>query len=507
MRRVAALLLAGVLCLSLCACANQPVSSQTPPPQEERPTVAPEPERQLSLAYDPAASLNPIFSDSPVNRVLTTLVYEGLFSLDGNGVPCPVLAEVAECNDTATVWTITVKEGVVFSDGTPFEAGHAADSLNNARSSPVYAQRLKDVKSVRANEDKVVISLSAGNGNLPALLDIPIVLEREGEPAPLGTGRYRYAMSEDGLYLLTNYNRDGNLPYESIGLSPAVGTSGRISAFDSGASHVAITDFTSPYALGYSCDYEQWDYTTTDLLYVGFKCADSPCAEPLVRQAFAKAFDRDSVVSGALAGYGEATSLPVPAGHADCFGAAASLLEYDLTGAEELLFRAGFRRNEEDGLLYRDRKPLSVTLAVNSDNEFKLAAAELLAGELARLGVTVTVNKLLWQDYLTALDKGDFDLYLGEVRMTGDYDVTELIAGSLNYGGYDPAMLSDLIAARKAASGESRAMACRNLWNIFVLEVPIAPLCFMEESMLVRWGARVAPAPLYNDPFYGLENW
>ena len=68
-------------------------------------------------------------------------------------------------------------------------------------------------------------------------------------------------------------------------------------------------------------------------------------------------------------------------------------------------------------------------------------------------------------------------------------------------------MLETLIAARKAASGDARAMASRNLWNIFALEVPVAPLCFMRESMLVRWDARVVPTPLYCDPFYNLENW
>lgn len=499
-------MLAGILCLSLCACADQPVVPSVQPSPEVTPVVQPEPDRTLSLAYDPEGDMHPIFTDNPVNRMLTTLVYEGLFALDENFVPYPVLAESAECNQSATVWTVTVKQGVVFSDGTPLEASHVADSLNSARKSVMYSQRLKDVTSVRVKEGDVVITLSVPNGNLPVLLDIPIVLEREEELAPLGTGRYRYARSEEGVYLLANYNRESNLPYESIPLCPAVGTSGRISAFDSGGSSVILTDFASPYALGYSCDYEQWDYATTDLLYVGFKCADSPCAEAPVRQAFAKAFDRSTVVGSALAGYGEGTTLPVPTGYSDWYAEAAALLEYDLVGAEKLLAQAGYQK-KEDGLLYRDRTPLTVTLAVNSDNPFKLAVADLIAESLTRLGITVTVNKLLWQDYLTVLSTGAFDLYLGEVRMTADFDVAELLSGSLNYGGYDPVMVENLITARKAASGDAREMACRNLWNIFVLEVPVAPLCFMRESMLVRWDARVVPTPMYCDPFFNLEQW
>lgn len=267
-----------------------------------------------------------------------------------------------------------------------------------------------------------------------------------------------------------------------------------------------LTDFTSPYAPGYSCDYEQWDYRTTDLLYVGFKCVESPCGEPLVRQAFAQAFDRSALVSGPLAGYGDPVALPLPEGHSDWYGEAAEVLAYNPAEAAEGLAAAGYIK-KEDGLLYRDKEPLAVTLVVNSDNPGKVAAAELLAEGLADLGVTVTVKKLLWQDYLTALTAGDFDLYLGEVRMTADFDITELIGGSLNYGRHDPVMLTELIAARKGAVGEARPMACRNLWNIYVMEVPVAPLCFMRESMLVRWEARLVPTPQYHNPFFGLESW
>ncbi len=505
MRRMAALLLAGLLCLNLCACADQP-APDTQPPREE-PVVDPVEEKSFSLAYDPAASLHPIEGTSPVNLMLTSLVYEGLFMLDENFVPQPVLAVSAERDQSGKVWTITLKEGVVFSDGTPFEAGHAVSSLNSARKSEQYAQRLKDVASVRAVEGQVIITLSVPNGNLAALLDIPIVLETEGDAAPLGTGLYRYAGALEELYLLANYNRESHLPYESIALCPVSGTSQRISAFDSGAVSAVLTDFTSPYALGYSCNYEQWDYQTTDLLYVGFRCVNSPCADPLVRQAFARALDRGAVVKEGLSGYGEEATLPIPAGHADWDAGAAEGLEYDLSGAAELLDQAGYRLKEEDGLRYQGRTPLSVTLLVNSDNEAKQAVADLLAEELTALGVTVTVSKLPWKDYTAALKKGAFDLYLGEVRMTGDFDVTELLSGSLNYGGYDAAPLSELISTRKGYSGWVRSVACKDLWNAFVQEVPIAPLCFMRESLLVRWGAGVAPTPLRGNPFYGMENW
>lgn len=505
MNRAAAVLLAGVLSLSLCACIGQPVEPSPTPGRT--PVSAPVEERSFSLAYDPTASLHPITGDSQVNLMLTPLVYEGLFALDESFTPQPVLAQDAQRDHSGTVWTITLREGVVFSDGTALTAAHVVSSLNSARTGARYAKRLEKLVSVREVSGQVVITLSEPNGALPTLLDLPIVLEAPEEPAPLGTGRYRYAVQGDELSLLVNYNREGSLPFDSITLHRVSSVSERISAFDSGAVSAVLTDFTSPYALGYSCDFERWDYTTTDLLYVGFRCIDSPCAESLVRRAVARALDREHIVSSALDGAAEVSALPVPEAHTDWCAAGAQELSCDLSEAARLLEQAGYKKDEADGLLRRKGTVLTLTLLVNSDNEAKRETAQLLAQELAQLGISVTVNALPWKDYVSALENGAFDLYLGEVRLTGNFDLTELLTGSLNYGGYDPASLAKQLAARKAYSGRARAIACEALWSSFAQEVPIAPLCFMRESLLLRWGTGVTPTPLQSDPFHSMESW
>lgn len=505
MKRAAVLLLVGLLCLSLCACADRSVPGIRPsaaPPTEE-----PAAKKSLTLAYDPNAGLHPITGTSPVNSILTPLIYEGLFAPDEHFAPQPVLADGASRDHSGTVWTVTLRDGVVFSDGTPLEAEHVAASINSARKSERYAQRLKNVTSVRAVDGQVVITLSVPNGTLPALLDIPVVLETEDGAAPLGTGRYRWADDPQGAYLLKNYNRQDTLPYDRIGLYPVSTTADRISAFDSGAVSVAQTDFLSPYALGYSCSYEQWDYPTTDLLYLGFQCESEPFSNALTRLAVAKSVDREAVVKDALEGYGDATALPLPTGHTDWCQAAAERLEGDLSDAAELLTQAEYRKNDADGLLYHGRVPLTVTLLVNSESKPKLAAAELIAGELTELGFTVTVDSLPWKDYTAALKAGAFDLYLGEVRLTGDFDVTELLTGSLNYGRYDAAAsgLETLLADYISYSGDTRAIAGEDLWLYFAQEVPILPLCFTRESMLTRWEAALSPTPVQSDLFRNLE--
>lgn len=505
MKRLIALFFAGVLCLNLCACREEaPVVSQTPTPE---PTVVTEASKEFALAYDPTAELNPITGDSRVNQMLTSLVYEGLYALDETFAPRPVLAQHAEVDASGLVWTITVREDVVFSDGTPLEAKHVVSSLKQAGKSVLYAGRLSKVESVKAKDGKVVLRLTEPNGGLLSLLDIPIVLETEEGIAPLGTGRYRYVQDGERVYLLQNYHRDGELPCSLIPLYTAATVNERIETFDSGLVSAVVTDLSSPYAMGYSGSYEIWDYDTTDLVYVGFKAVESPCEAALVRQAFARAFDRAAIVTEILDDHGVAAELPVHPLHENWHESAADVLKYDLQAAAELLSQAGYQRDEETGLLRRKKEMLAVTLLVNSDNGAKLAIADQLAETMASLGVTVTVSKLPWKDYMTALTTGAFDLYIGEVRLTADFDVTELLTGSLNYGGFDPTLLESALARRNTSTGHQRYWYSRALWEDFVREVPIAPLCFKKESLLLTWGMGIRPTPLRGDPFFGMEHW
>lgn len=508
MRRLLPLLLAAWLALSLAGCGEPsplPSPSQTPGP-----TPTPEPEAvRFSLGYDPAASLHPLTGDSQVNQELTGLVYQGLYELDNQFTPHPVLAASAAPGEDGLSWSVTLKTDAVFSDGTPLTAHHAAASLNTARAGGPYAARLAGVTGVWAADDATLtIALAAPNGNLPALLDVPVVLEQE-EGAPLGTGYYQYEAAGERLYLQANPRHSGAaaLPYPVIPLTAVSGADARIAAFDSGAVTAVTTRFSSPYALGYSGSYETCDYPTTTLLYVGFRCAGGPCQSAAVRRAFARAVDRAGIVQTLLSGHADPACLPISPLHREYAGEEAALLDFDMEQAAALLAEAGYERNEEDGLLYRRREALAVTLLVNSDNEARQGAADVLAAALRELGVGVTVSTLPWESYAAALAAGQFDLYLGEVSLTGDFDPAPLLTGALNYGGYENWELSQALDGWRGARGDARTQAAAALWARFAQEAPVAPVCFQRGSLLVRWGMASNLQPTRGNPFYRMEEW
>ena len=144
---------------------------------------------------------------------------------------------------------------------------------------------------------------------------------------------------------------------------------------------------------------------------------------------------------------------------------------------------------------------------VNRDSTIKTAIAGQLAQDLQALGAEVTVEELGWADYTAALAAGDFDLYLGEVRLTGDFDCTTLVSGALNYGSYASAEVSQMLNAWRAAAGQARVTAAQALWEALADDLPFAVLCFKNQSLLVRWGMVENLAPVQGNPFAGVENW
>ena len=507
MRRLLALLLAGCLFLGLTGCNADPPE----PAESAEPSPTPTPTQavqsaRFSLGYDPTAPLHPITGSSQVNHDLTGLVYQCLYELDNDFAPQPVLARSSSVSEDGLTWTFTLDPGAVFSDGTPLTAQHAADALNAARTSALYGGRLAQVTGAWAGEDGALsVSLSAPNGALPALLDIPVVLEQEEGP-PLGSGYYCYETAGDNLFLRANplHAHAAALPYDVIPLTPVTNAAERIAAFDSGSITAVTTDFSGAYALSYSSSYETCDYPTTTLIYVGFRTASGPCRSPLVRRAFAQCFDRDGLVRVLLSGHGDPALLPV---HPRLSGGAGETLAFDPESAAALLEQAGYTRNEEDGLLYLGNTPLSVTLLVNSDNETRQRMAEQLALNLQELGVTVTVDRPAWKDFNAALASGSFDLYIGEVQLTGDLDPSVLLTGTLNYGGFDSAETVQALWTWQAASGPARDQAARQLWTLLEQEVPVAALCFKRGSLLVRWGMASDLTPTRANPFYRMEGW
>ena len=220
------------------------------------------------------------------------------------------------------------------------------------------------------------------------------------------------------------------------------------------------------------------------------------------------AFDRETMVERIFAGHGEAAALPIHPNSSLYDAGVATQALWNKEEAVRLLENAGWRL-EEDGIRENRRSRLALKLIVNQENTAKAALADALAESLQRLGCDVTVDKLPWEDFSAALNRGSFDLYLGETVLTADFDLEDLLRtrGALNYGGCADGELDAWMDAYRAAAGEERQAAASTLWEQVTQVAPMVPLVFKNGSLLTQWGQVRGMAPTQRDVFAGMENW
>jgi len=493
-----ALSLLMVLPLGACAPAEQPGSASPPEVSAPGDTSVQLPVNvPFALPIYTEQSLHPVLTANRANLTLAPLLYEPLFQVNGAFEAEQVLCSGWSVSEDKLTWTFSLQAGVTFSDGTPLTGEAVADALTLACGKDSrYSSRLACVTHITGTEDSVTVVLNQPRGNLPLLLDIPIALG--GEDVPPGTGPY-VLRDEGGVPVLTarsDWWQSSHLPAEELLLQPVETGDELIFSFDSGSIALVDVDLMGTNALGFSGSYETWDYATTDMIYLGFNTRkDTLFEDPALRQAVAKAVDRDTVTRTVFSGHAIPSSLPVHPDSSVWDRNLASVWDYDTQPLVAAV--SGLKESRR-----------TLTFLVNSENSAKVSTAELITYQLESVGLTVSLQILPFEDYAAALKAGKYDLYLGEVVLTADFDLSPLLSptGALNYSGWADEAIPDLLT-RAASASPGETADTHALLTHLEGQVPFTPICFKNGSVLTRWGRLSGLDPLRSNVFYRLENW
>ena len=500
-RRLAALLCALALSLSLAGCWSSDMSDEgndfwEEPPEQEADNSPLTPITSFALPYLQGVTLDPLTCPDGIQQVLGALLYEGLFALDESFAPQNVLCSRYERSDDGTSYTFYLRDDASFSDGSALTANDVLATLRRAQQSERYSARFANVSSMRASGGALIITLLRADSAFPALLDIPIVKAgSEKSTVPLGTGPYLFVTDGDGAFLKRSADwHGGTLPFERIDLRAAKDTDTAAYLFSSREVHLLLSDLTSSTGDLRSAEIQITDYATANMIYLGFNTQRAPLSDASLRSALAGAIDRATITTGYLAGHAEAARFPLSP-HSSLYPTemASTLASPDLAAALE---SAGVTES----------RPRTVTILVSESDSFKVSIADYLSRTLSTDVLTVSVRSLPWSDYLTALQNGNFDLYLGEVRLTANWDISSLArtGGALNYGRYADAQCNTLLDAFSLNETDQTARA---LYRYLAQSAPIAPIAFKTASVLTPSGLIDGLNPTVSSPFYGIEGW
>ena len=496
MRKRLSLILAVLLALCLTGCDDLP-ETESPNP-DTTPTATQDEsdktttKREIALAYSHDDTLNPFSTATEVNGQLTGLLYEGLTAISDGFAPTTVLAAKIEKTD-ATHLSVTLRKGAVFSDGSQVTPDDVTASFKAAKKSGRYRRLLENVASANVREQAIVFTLSSADPNAKACLIFPVVkastLTDEVGEAPLGTGPYVLKATKTGHQLKKNAHYTADLPYQAISLRHLPNRTARQHGVASGEISYCYDDLSEgdiPRLSGANRSVEM-----NDLVYLGMNTAKGKLKDATVRRALSQLIDRQAVITSTYTGWATASAYPFHPKWKSMKGKAGNIA-VDTDGALSLLEEAGCTAKTGDRL----------ELIYSTHRGDRAKVADAIRTQLEVAGIEITTVPLEEEEYLERLKKGEYDLYVGEIRLTADQSLRPLLMGGDASYGIDKAGKTAK-AYKEYLSGDKKLTA---FLKVFSEDMPYIPLCW-RDGMAAFDRRLTAVTPTGYDPYAGFAGW
>ncbi len=409
-----------------------------------------------------AFDLDPTLSTSGVHDAWLYMVYGRLLRPTQDGGVEPDLAESATVVDPNTI-EVTLREGLTFSDGSPFDAEAVKVGLERnlaegdpaALSEPFFA--LTGVEAV----DPTTVRLTIGDGTAPSWYNFLAQWQTSIAPdgvdpqSPIGAGPFVVTSFEVEQAVVfekseTYWDAEsiliGGIEIVQIASDqPQSGTA----ALQADQIDLVITDAAQIPALTGNLDV----LVNTDAnqtVNTMFCKTDGPLADPLVRRAINMAIDREAIGEAIYAGTASPSTQPWPDGHVFNNPDLVDFLAYDPDAAAALLEEAGYA----DGFDI----DMYVIPALSLPD-----VAQVMQQQLGEVGITlnlITANNYV-EEFLRPQVAG-IGLYPGNAanRMKLDQWTGDAIG---NACGYDDPELNELVGQLRAVSDDSPEAA--DLWH------------------------------------------
>ena len=448
-------------------------------------------EAAFTLAYYPGEGFNPYDCLNITNRMLFSVLYQSLFTTDSSFRVEPQLCQSFTVSEDLTTYIFTLAQAT-YADGTALTALDVVESLKQAKGSDYYEGRFRYIKSIsEAEGNRVKIVTSTPMEQLPMLLDIPIVKYGDASSdTPRGTGPYVLEDTPEGAVLVrrNNWWCDAQVPLTAnrIQLMASKNPTQIRDEFEFGEVGVSYADPGSASYADYRCDYELWDAETGIFLYLGCNIKSKVFSQSQVRVALSYAIDRSTLLSDCYNGFGSAAVLPATPGSPF----------YDLNLARQITYDPEVFRQ---ALAEADMTGKTVRLLVNKDDSVRLQAARKIGQMLTDCGLAVEMLEHGYTDYRAVLRDGNFDLYLGQTKLSPNMDLSAFFVedGSLSWGGM--ANATCLSMCREALENSGNYY---NLHQMVLRNGQLIPVLFRTYAVYADRGLAAGLEPSRDNVFY-----
>ena len=328
-----------------------------PLPSGSSPTSTPgAPSGRLAVVQgaDPAG-LHPLLQTGLVEASVYGNIFDPLVALDADGRLQPGLAESWQARDDRS-WTFTLRSGVSFHNGEPFDAESVRFTLEQmldpAVASPIRAQ-LGQIERVETPDPRTAVIVTERPfapllAELTGLMMVPPAHTSRVGPTglanqPVGTGPFRFVerVKDDRIVLEANGEHWRGPPgVGRLEFRPVPDTAGRLAAVRTGQVDLATNVPPEQVATLERDGVVVARRPGIQALYVRLNLRKPPLDDLGVRQAIAHAVDLDQVIATVYGGLARRLNGPYPP-EVFAYDPDAPLQAYDPERARSLLRAAG----------------------------------------------------------------------------------------------------------------------------------------------------------------------
>jgi peptide/nickel transport system substrate-binding protein len=424
-------------------------------------------------------SLDPHRSNDIVASEIVANVCETLVRIrPGNLTPEGVLATTWATADRR-VWTFTLRDGVRFQDGTPFDADAVVANLEHlrlARTFPGRAERLGP-HLLQLTLERADAALLPTLSQPHFVIQSPRQLASPGSP-PVGTGPFRIqAVRRGSVELVANAEYWGGPPrLARLVFHRFADPAALVEALLSGAADVSSALGPAEVsALRQRPQIAIDSQTGINLVYLAVNDERAPLRDVRLRQALSRAIDRPALLR-LIGGHGAVANGPLPPSVSGR-GARGRALRLDRESARGLIAAVRLPEGAELGL--------SVARTPRPYLSEPLAMARRIRDDLAEVGLTVRLHELpTFAEQVERTTRGDYELALlgwrADTLDPNDF-LTALLdsssIGTTNRSRYrSEAMDSLLKRARMDGAPRVRQAIYRAAFDLFQRDMPFVPL-------------------------------
>lgn len=404
------------------------------------------------------------------NYSVARQIFDPLVRQAADGSYSPGLADEWSVAEDGITWTLHIREGITFHDGTTLDANDVQASADRFTAEDTTLLNIDWLESSRVIDDNTwEATLPNPQANLLQQLstpDFPVLssesiekfsdADRCADPTNLvGTGPFIPVEYVHGESLKLERNEDyewgpeyathtGPANVEKVEIRFVPETQARIGALQSGQADAASAVPPLNAAQLESAGFLTVDAPAAGVPFVAMlNTAAGPTSDIAVRDALFSAADLDGIVENIYAGrYDRAwtTLAPTTAPAGSYNEDVVESYAYDPARTEELLVAAGYTEVNEDGIRVNAAgEPLVLRWVFDSGDirDQRDVLAEAIQADVLKSGIDIQIEKLDTASYLSRIKDGDFEIAAESWGQSDAYIMLTVAGPIVNYPKYE----------------------------------------------------------------------